>query len=232
MGFAQIQVELQEWMGSDRAIAESAWTSSTLQSAKSVKTDADVARIVNMLATERHRVPFESVVLRFWSSIPIFTDRQIMTHRWASHNGMSGRYRTMPLDYYYLPLPLNSILERSGVDLDLYDRVCREANNAYSSCISKLKESKGSSLISEAEFKRARELVRGMLPQSNMTERTTTINLRSFANMVCQRTAEYAQPEIRHQVSLMKDTLIQKEVCPIACRALEAIGWDLDGNKS
>lgn len=81
----QIKVELQETMGSDRSIAEAAWTSSLDYQKKQSRTDEDVARVVKMLAELKHSVPFESVVLRFWLKLPIAIDRQLMTHRVGSH---------------------------------------------------------------------------------------------------------------------------------------------------
>lgn len=75
MKHSQIIVELQDWMGSDAAIADAAWTSSTEYAKKQKKTPEDVERIVHMLADSKHSVPFESVVLRFWIKHPIAIDR-------------------------------------------------------------------------------------------------------------------------------------------------------------
>src|SRR5579864_3446203 len=100
---SKILVELQETMGSDRSIANAAWTSSFDKEKREARTDQQVADIVSRLAKDGHSTPFESVIFRFWMRIPIFTDRQHMTHRIASHNGLSGRYRTMPTDYFDLP---------------------------------------------------------------------------------------------------------------------------------
>jgi thymidylate synthase ThyX len=72
----QICVELQEAMGSDRSVANSAWTSSFDKNKRDIKTDEQVADLVKRLALEGHSTPFESVVFRFWLRIPIFVDRQ------------------------------------------------------------------------------------------------------------------------------------------------------------
>src|SRR5574343_1222477 len=110
---SQIKVELQDWLGNDKSIAESAWTSSLTYQAKNNRTKKDVKRVVEMLANLKHSVPFESVVLRFWIKLPIAVDRQLMTHRLQSASGMSGRYRTMPREFLKVPKDV----------LDIYSKV-------------------------------------------------------------------------------------------------------------
>jgi len=108
----QIKVELQDFMGGDRAIAEAAWTSSKDNQNRTNRPEEDVARVVNMLADYKHSVPFESVIFRFWIRMPIAVDRQFMTHRIGSHSGMSGRYRTMPSEFLDVPKDVYNILSK------------------------------------------------------------------------------------------------------------------------
>jgi thymidylate synthase (FAD) len=231
----QIKVELQEWMGGDRAIAEAAWTSSFDYQKKKSRTDEDVKRVVNMLADLKHSVPFESVVLRFWMKLPIQTDRQHMTHRIASHSGMSGRYRTMPSEWFEIPRDIQEILWKLddkepsfGKDIsNEYNNLCQEANNWYKYLIEDLKEFEKQEVISNPEFKRLREFFRGVLPQNNMTERTTIMNLRSFANYQKLRNSEHAQKEIRLMAQMMLTQVQEKNICPIALEALQRNGWSI-----
>lgn len=239
MSFDQIQVELQETMGSDRSIAECAWTSSTTHKGQLKKTDEQVADLVKRLAKEGHATPFEAVVFRFWLKIPIFVDRQHMTHRIASHNGMSGRYRTMPSEYYKMPEDCVDILSKMAWvdDKDLlvgggriwqdYAHICNKAMLLYENAISKLKIAKADEVITDSEYKRMREVLRGMCPQSGMTERVTTMNLRSFANYQKLRNSEHAQPEIAYVASLMLDAVNASGVAPIAIAELLNNGWTI-----
>src|SRR5271154_6353925 len=96
-GTGKILVELQETMGSDASIANAAWTSTYNKDKREDKYDDPdkVSNIVKRCILDGHSVPLESVILRFWIRHPIFNDRQHMTHRIASHNGLSARYRTM-----------------------------------------------------------------------------------------------------------------------------------------
>lgn len=227
---SQIQVELQEWMGSDRAIALSAWTSSTTKEGKETRTDDDVKRVVRMLAESGHAVPFESVVMRFWIKMPIMIDRQHMTHRLASQNGMSARYRTMPEEYFLMPDDVRGILQKinAGIYGDNYDMHCQATHESYRHLTVKLKEAESEGLITNHQLKRVREFVRGELPQSSMTERVTTINLRSFANYIRLRLSFHAQPEIMEVARQMYLQVRFREICPTALDAISSQGWLLD----
>lgn len=228
---SQIKVELQEIMGNDRLIAEAAWTSSLDYQRKEARTDDDVKRVVEMLATAKHSVPFESVVLRFWMRIPIAIDRQLMTHRIASHSGMSGRYRTMPNEYLNIPEDCANIIEKlSPKKLDPiyeYHDHCDKANAYYQIMMADFKAAKDAGEITNAEYKRLREFWRGILPQHNMTERVTVINLRSLANFLKLRLKPDAQPEIQYVAKLMLEQLKTKNVAPIAIEWLEKNDWNI-----
>lgn len=228
----KIIVELQEWMGSDASIANAAWTSTYDKDRREEKYDdaEKVASIVPRLIKDNHGTPIESVILRFWIRMPIFTDRQHMTHRIASHNGLSGRYRTMPDDWFGLPADVNDIINKATVGGGIqsrYEESCRFANENYKYSIEALKRSEKDGWITNAEFKRCREVLRGQLPQAGMIERTTIMNLRSFANYIRQRLSDHAQPEIREVARQMLEQVEAANICPVAIQALKEIGWKL-----
>ena len=72
-----------------------------------------------------------------------------------------------------------------------------------------------------------RETFRNILPQGNMTERVTVMNLRSFANFVKLTNKPEAQPEIRQLAQLMLESVKQSNKCNIALEALERNGWSI-----
>lgn len=227
----QIIVELQSFMGSDHDIANAAWTSTYDKNKREDKYDDSekVSNIVRRLILDGHGTPVESVILRFWIRMPIFVDRQHMTHRIASHNGLSGRYRTMPVDYYELPPDVVSICKKANppfVDLSqIYRDSCDLASYNYKMSIEYLKQAEKSDVITNAEFKRAREVLRGQLPTSGMVERTTIMNLRAFANYQKQRNSDHAQPEIRQVAQLMLAAVENANVAPVAIKTLKQKGW-------
>lgn len=230
MGFDQILVELQDVFGDDRRIAESAWTSSFVHGKKELRSAADVERVVHLLGDSKpaHGVPFESVVFYFWIRMPIVSDRQYVTHRVQSANGMSGRYRTMPDDWFRVPDDVKRVVDRLKVDYQYeqqYDYFCEHSNKWYRETVAAMKRELAAGNITEAEFKRIRETTRNVLPQGNMTERTATINLRSFANLQKQRNDGHAAPEMQNIAQKM---LAEVEACgkiPVALEVLKQNGW-------
>lgn len=234
---SQIKVELQEFMGSDRSIAEAAWTSSSDNQNKKLKTDEQVKDLVKRLIKDKHATPVESVVFRFWIKMPIQTDRQHVTHRIATHNGMSGRYRTMPnewlkvpediLDIHYKANTSESGIYMGDTRMNEYEDLCKEANDWYQSYLEFLKDTEKQGRISNSEYKRMREFFRGVLPQNNMTERVTVMNLRSFANYQKLRNSPHAQPEIQEVAKQMLEAVEASGICPIAIQALKDNGWNI-----
>lgn len=227
MGFDQIHVELQDHMGTDAAVAHAAWTSSLDLDRKELKTPEDIERLCRRVVLDGHRTPVESVVLRFWIRLPIFSDRQHMTHRIATHNGLSGRYRTMPDDWYHLPQDVLNILGRAGhSDINEgYDDVCQWANHMYRTHLEHLRAAEKGGAITNGEYKRCREVLRGMLPQAGMTERVTVMNLGALANYQVLRNSSHAQPEICYIAKLMADLVRQKGIAPVTVGALVEKGW-------
>lgn len=227
----QIEVELQETMGSDEAIANAAWTSTYDKDRREDKYDdpEKVEGIVRRCIREGHTVPVESVVLRFWLRLPVFADRQHMTHRIASHNGLSGRYRTVPKDYYRIPEDVVSIMAKAktGDSPDFYSVLLDRQYVMYEQWLTELKGAEKSGAITNAEYKRARELLRGVIGTSYMVERTTIFNLHSFANYQRLRNSSHAQPEIQRIAQLMLRRVIDAKVAPIAIDELMKQGFTM-----
>lgn len=193
---------------------------------KESRTDEDTARVVNLLADSKHSVPFESIIFRFWMRVPIFVDRQYMTHRLQSASGMSGRYRTMPSDFYELPEDVLAVLkEHSPNSIATYASLSRFCNNMYREALDKLKKVKEEGNLSSSDYKRCREVLRGVLPQGNMTERVSVINLRSFSNFYKLRSKEDAQPEIQFLAKGMLERIVERGQCPIAIEAVSRNNW-------
>lgn len=228
---AQIEVELQEWMGSDQSIANAAWTSTYDKSRREDKYDdpEKVAGIVKRCVVDGHSVPLESVVLRFWIRMPVFVDRQHITHRMASHNGLSGRYRTLPEDWFRMPSDVLDILAFANLMeiADVYANLCLQAHQDYTQALFNLKVKRERKLITNADYKRVREVLRAVLPTAFMVERTSIFNLVSFANYQRLRNSDHAQPEIRQVAQLMLAAVKAKGIAPIAIEELENKGWSL-----
>jgi flavin-dependent thymidylate synthase len=232
ISMTQIKVELQSFFGSDSDIAAAAWTSSLDYQKKKTRTTEDVERVVKMLADAKHSTPFESVVMRFWIKMPIAIDRQFMTHRLQSASGMSGRYRTMPSEYLEMTQEVVDIYNKvSELESELvqekYTNLCKASNDFYNNECIAMKAAVTDKLITNDEYKRIREFLRGVLPQHNMTERVSIMNLRAWANFIKLRLKPEAQPEIQEVARLMLQEVKDKGVAPIAIEWLEKNGWNI-----
>lgn len=165
-----------------------------------------------------------------------------------SHNGLSGRYRTVPFEYYDIPDDVTNILDKTHTGMDkrwekvmghneyptdykdlhfMYINSCETAVNNYRNGITFLKQAEKDGVITNKEYKRVREVWRGQMPQATMTERTTIFNLRSFANYQKLRNSNHAQPEIKLVAEKMLEVVKKENVCPIAVDILEKEGWNI-----
>jgi len=224
-----IHVELLGSFGTDRDIANAAWTSSLDQQKKEKRSDDEVARVVKYLIQNRHSSPIEQVVYRFYISMPIFVSRQFMRHRMQSPNEMSGRYRTLSDEFFAVPDDIDAIAQKVG-DRSLvkdWDEANRKAYDLYQSRLERYRQAEKEGLISNDEYKRVREILRGVLGTAFYTKVTTTFNLRSMANFLKLRLDPHAQPEIQEVARQMLASVEKNGNCPVAIATLKEMGWQI-----
>lgn len=233
MGLSQVKVELQQYMGTDRTIAESAWTSTIDQVVMEERSDEAVERVVRFLVQHGHTSPLEAVVFRFHFHVPIFIGRQIMRYRFMSPNEMSGRYRTMPDEWYCFPEDASGIVEKAlggACEIEYlrdYRKVNEEARAFYNYWLGAMRAVwKRQRTITNAEYKRFREVHRGVLGTNQFTDIVATMNLHCFAHILNQRLSEDAQKEIQEVARQMKAEVEKANNVPVALSALEEkYGW-------
>jgi len=224
-----IKVELLGYFGTDRDIANAAWTSSLDQQKKERRSDDEVAKVVKYLIENRHSSPIEQVVYRFYISMPIFVSRQFMRHRMQSPNEMSGRYRTLSEEFFPIPDDVNAISEKVS-DRSLvkdWDEANKKAFVLYQSRLEKYRQAEKEGLITNDEYKRVREILRGVLGTAFFTKVTTTFNLRSLANFFKLRLDPHAQPEIQEVARLMLKSVEASGNCPVAIATLKEMNWQI-----
>ena len=225
----QIEVELLGSFGSDRDIANAAWTSSLEQQKKEQRLDTDVARVVKYLIENRHSTPIEQVVYRFYLKMPIFVSRQFMRHRLQSPNEMSGRYRTLSDEYLALPADVQAIVSKTS-DTGLADdwaELHEKEFAFYQDRLNNYKKEMDNGIITNDEYKRIREVLRGVLGTSFFTKITTMFNLRSLSNFFRLRLDPHAQPEIRELAEKMLALVEKDNNCPVAIACLKKLDWEI-----
>jgi len=93
-------VSLIDFMGDDLSVVRAARVS--VQGLNEVIDTGDrkVPGLIKYLMTHRHGSPFEHATMTFYVKAPIFVFREFQRHRIASYNEMSGRYTTLPAEFY------------------------------------------------------------------------------------------------------------------------------------
>jgi flavin-dependent thymidylate synthase len=141
---------------------------------------------------------------------PLSIAVQILRHRAGSYNMVSGRYRTILQDIYNVPLDVNNIYDKSNVADDAHNiyEMLNKINDQYLIMMKKLKIAKNNSIISNDEYKRARECARFALSEGRMTELYITYYLSDFYNNYeVLRNSTHAQVEHIWIAQKMRETL-------------------------
>lgn len=236
-----MKVTLLDWWpkAGDKAVCEAAWCST--YDRDQIKTEEQIDTLINMLISKGHTTPLESVWLKFYIECPIFVERQLDKYRltqqfedihgnWGiecqygaigrnniTQNELSGRYRTIPDRFIEMPPDVSDILQKIKENpSDHYQTHFRQAiadqYEYYESGLSFLKKGVKENKISEKEFKRGREFIRGVLGTAFYTQMIWVLNLNSFQHIMNQRLASEAQVETREIAKMMLNEVVKNKV--------------------
>jgi thymidylate synthase (FAD) len=208
-------VRLVDYMGSDDRIVQAARVSY----GAGTKTVREDAGLIDYLLRHNHTSPFEQVVLTFHMKLPIFVARQMVRHRTASLNEISGRYSVMKDDFYIPPagdLALQSTDNKQGRSAEALDPALAAETRAAMDAGQKRAYAEYSALIEKGI---ARELARINLPLSLYTEWYWEIDLHNLFHFLELRLDPHAQLEIRRYAEVMYD--IARKVAPLSCESFE-----------
>lgn len=208
-------VRLVDYMGGDSRIVQSARVSY----GEGTKTVSQDAALIDYLLRHAHTSPFEQVVLTFHLKMPIFVARQVVRHRTARMNEVSGRYSLMP-DEFYVPdadhISPQSKDNKQGRCDEPFS--ADEAAKISASLVSAQEESyKNYSELVEKGL--ARELSRINLPLSLYTEFYWEIDLNNLFHFLKLRLDTHAQYEVRVYAQAMLE--IVRAVAPYATKSFE-----------
>ena len=185
-------IRVVDYMGSDSSIVQSARVSYGAGT-KTVNQDAG---LINFLIRHRHTSPLESCEIQFHIKMPIFISKQLARHRTANLNEISARYSVIK-DEFYVP-EIDQVCEQSKGNKQGRDRPLNE--NIATEIQEKIREHGESSFAIYNDFlsnDMARELARGVLPQSTYTEMYWKIDLHNLLHFLSLRADIHAQEEIR-----------------------------------
>jgi thymidylate synthase (FAD) len=209
---SKIEVTLIDSMGSDLTVVNSARVSYGKRT--DTLTDKD-KKLIKYLINHEHMSVFEHCTISVLIKCPLYIRSQIHRHRTFSYNEISRRYTDEKIEFYRpekFRTQHTSSKQASGQDVD------QETNNkciAYSHTIEEGALMIYNDMISMGV---ARELARGILPQSLMTEFYMTGNLRNWAHFLKLRLDSHSQYEIQLISNKILDIL--KDIYPVATEAL------------
>lgn len=183
------------------------------------KTQSSDEALIRYLMRNYHTSPFEAVEFKFHLKIPIFVERQLIRHRTASVNQISGRYSVLP-DDYYVPKKIRkqSLNNKQGSQGVLDEDDLAERTLAVSfreKCRNNFGHKQYQTLIKHHNV--AKEMARITLPQNIMTELYWKIDLHNLLHFLHLRQDKHAQEEIRDVANILFS--IVKEMCPVSTQA-------------
>lgn len=208
-------VRLVDYMGSDARIVQSARVSYG-DGTKSVRQDKG---LINYLLRNEHMSPFEQVIFTFHLKMPIFVARQLVRHRTARLNEISGRYSQMKDEFYLPDKDLVRFQSKTNMQGGSEEEVPKEMKEKV---LDILKDSYGKAYDGyNAMIKEdiARELARVNLPLSLYTEMYWQIDLRNLLHFIKLRLDNHAQYEIRVYAEAMSQAV--KAVAPFTWEAFD-----------
>lgn len=196
-------VRVVDYMGDDGAIVQAARVSY----GAGTKRKRDDAGLIKYLMRHRHTSPFEMCSLKVHLKLPIFVCRQLIRHRTAAANELSGRYSVLDREFY-IPRPEDlakqSTVNRQGrgdvLDheqaLRVLDMLKDDAARAYTHYEQLLDESLQDG-GQPGGFGLARELARMDLPVNLYTQLYWRMDLHNLFHFLRLRADAHAQYEIR-----------------------------------
>jgi thymidylate synthase, flavin-dependent len=224
---SDVTVELVDSMGTEENIVRAARVST--KGAESKGTEANTG-LVKYLYREGHGTPFESVVLQWYFETPIFVDRQIMTHRLASTNGESGRYKQMEGVFYVVgeERPLVQVGKVGAYEFELGRPDQRDAVQFVQRSTA---EASWENYQKLKAYGISNEVAREHLAPTLYVSRYWTANLRSTLNFISLRKdwgegADH-QSKAQYEISLMVDKMapIVEEKFPTVWECFVAKGY-------
>lgn len=216
---SDMTVQVMDVMGDDYSPIQAARVST--EGAES-RTTEDNNGLRRYLLREKHMVPFETQVMRFYIEAPIFVTRQILKHRIASISEESGRYKELEPVFYQpsTDRPVKQVGKTgdyrfehdellSGKSCNQLRYISVEAWTAYEYML---------------DAGVAKEVARMALPLNIYSSMYLTINTRSLFNFFDLRTFK-GQSKPQFEIALVADAMydLWKEQFPLTAVAWEAV---------
>jgi len=208
-------VRLVDYLGGDERVVQAARVSYGAGT-KSYREDA---ALIDYLLRNEHTSPFEQVVLTFHIKLPIFVARQMIRHRTARLNEISGRYSVMKDDFYVPALEDVALQSSDNKQGRAEEPLAPEAAEAVRDLLSLGQKEAYDDYMRLVNQGLARELARINLPLSLYTEWYWQMDLHNLFHFLKLWLDAHAQKEIRAYAQVMLE--ITRKVAPRCCESFE-----------
>ena len=195
----------------DYAIAEAA-----RRSYKELKRISDNKDLIRYLMRKSHTGPFEMIEFKFCIKLPMYICTQILRHRTASMNILSGRYSEMT-DEFYIPDIDNIRFQDKSNKQGSEGVMDNESSQEIINDISRVHQITYEQYTKNLEKGMSREQARGILPYDLYTEMYWKIDLKNLLHFLALRCDEHSQQEIR----VYSDAILEL-ITPIVPITIEA----------
>lgn len=208
-------VRLVDYMGGDDRIVQAARVSYGTGT-KGVRADA---ALIDYLMRNKHTSPFEQVEFTFHMKLPIMCARQIVRHRTASLNELSGRYSVID-DDMYVPDKQRMRAQSKNNKQGSGDRILPRGTVDDICCAMRYtQEVAYDHYKSNVDLGLSRELSRLNLPLSTYTAWYWKIDLHNLLHFLSLRMDSHTQWETRQYANVL--WYMVKVVCPVTAKAFE-----------
>lgn len=218
---SDVTVDLVDSMGSEENIVRAARVSTKGSASKGTKANTG---LLNYLYRETHGTPFESVIFQFYFETPIFVDRQIMTHRIASTNGESGRYKELQGVFYVTPE--ERLITQVGKVGDYKFEAGRPDQIEALKWVQRTQaESAWENYVKLKALGVSNEVARMHLPTTLYVSRYWTANLRSTLNFLSLR-KDWGKDAVHASKAQYEIALVTEQMAEIVKEKVPNV-WDL-----
>ena len=207
-------VALKDYCGSDQCIEAAARTSYSY----GTRQKGDTRSLIRSLVRRSHTSPSEMVHMKFHMAMPIFVARQIVRHRMANLNEMSGRYSLMPM-LFYRPTPEQVQAQSKKDKQGRSDALPDEVVSSFLEGLETKYDVSESGYKWATENDIARELARIDLPLSTYTHWIWQIDGNNLFKTLSLRCDAHAQWETRQYFNVIAG--MAKRLMPYAFEAWE-----------
>lgn len=186
-------------------------------------------RLLKLLYQDQHGVPYEHVYFTFYIELPIFVSREVVKHRIASINEVSGRYTEL-LPHFYVPNE-NRKLRQVGRTMDYqFEPGSPDQHEAVNFVLKSSGQAYWDNYVTLREMGIAREVARMHMPVNTYSQMFMTINLRSLMNFIVKRKEWPDALVVSHalaEVEMITDQMVEiiKERFPNVWDAFVASGY-------